>query len=165
MLVVGLGDRARIAETIREPDFRTDLGWNRGIGQLVESIEFHESPPFPSRAFRPIVRRSPAAGLPDLLQHPGPSFFKRHKVEHFYFPRTKLPFAPALLVLVVQPPRANHALLALHRAVLEATRPARPAVAAQLNHVIGEERPHPHRPGVRVKVANGLASTMRAATQ
>src|SRR5215831_12771548 len=92
----------------------------------------------------------------ELLQHFGPPFAQRDEVENLHPAGAKLPRAPYLLVLVVQPARADHALLPLHTAVLEATRPPGPAVAEPLDHVVGEERPDPQRPGAGIKGADGI---------
>src|SRR5437870_2803062 len=56
----------------------------------------------------------------ESLQHLGPPLAKRDEVENLHPPGAKLPRPPHPLVLVVQPARADHALLPLHTAVLEA---------------------------------------------
>src|SRR2546425_11574959 len=100
-----------------------------------------------------------------LLQHLGPTFSEWDKVENLYSPGTKLPCLPHLLVLIVQPARANHALFPLHAPVLEATRPSGSSLTKRLNHMVGEERFDPQRPGAGIKRTDGITPLVHPPAQ
>src|SRR5713226_4425470 len=100
-----------------------------------------------------------------LLQHLGPTFLEWDKVENLHFPGAKLPRLSHLLILIVQPACANHALFPLHAPVLEATGPSGPSIAKPLNHMVGKERPDPQRPGAGIKRPDGITSLVYAPAQ
>src|SRR5437867_2777686 len=97
-----------------------------------------------------------------LLQHLGPTFPEWDKVENLDFSGAKLPHLPHLLVLIVQPTGANHALFPLHPPVLEAARPSGPPMAKPLNHMVGKERLDSQRPSTSIKCPEGITSLVHA---